>query len=140
MSFTTTPYQKTQLIFKPVFRTHDILVWIRIRICRSMPVTNGSGSGFCYFRHRPLRCQPKTNFLKQFFCSLLFEGTFTLSQKESQNSRIPDFFYCCMMIEGSGSIPVTSGSGSGRAKNTRIRIRIWNTASNRGVNVPNVKS
>jgi hypothetical protein len=35
-----------------VFRIHEILVWIRIR--GSMPLTNGSGSGFgsgsCYFR------------------------------------------------------------------------------------------
>jgi hypothetical protein len=28
-----------------VFRIHDILVWIRIRIHGSMPLTNGSGSG-----------------------------------------------------------------------------------------------
>jgi hypothetical protein len=36
-----------------VFRIHDILVWIRIRICGSMPLTNGfgCGSGSCYFRH-----------------------------------------------------------------------------------------
>jgi hypothetical protein len=31
-------------IYTPVFRIHDILVWIRIRICGSMPLTNGSGS------------------------------------------------------------------------------------------------
>jgi hypothetical protein len=42
------------------------------------------------------------------------------SQKESQNSRNRGFsYYFCMMIEGSGSIPMTSGSGpgSGRPKN-----------------------
>ncbi len=73
---------------------------------------------------------------------LLFDGTFTLffkdkSQKESQNSRIQDFSsYFCMMIEGSGSIPLINGSGSGRPKNMwirwiriQIRIRIQNTAS-----------
>jgi hypothetical protein len=32
-------------ILKPVFRIHDILVWIRILISGSMPPTNGSGSG-----------------------------------------------------------------------------------------------
>jgi hypothetical protein len=32
--------------FLPVFRIHDILVWIQIRIPRSMPLTNGSRSGF----------------------------------------------------------------------------------------------
>ncbi len=49
--------------FKAVLRIHDILGWIRIR--GSMPLTNGSGS--CYFRHWPSRCQHKTNFLTQFF-------------------------------------------------------------------------
>ncbi len=39
----------------PVLRIHDILGWIRIRIRGSMSLTNGSGS--CYFRHWPLRCQ-----------------------------------------------------------------------------------
>jgi hypothetical protein len=33
----------------PVFRIHDILEWIRIR--GFMPLTNGSKTGFCYFRH-----------------------------------------------------------------------------------------
>ncbi len=37
------------------------------------------------------------------------------SQKESQNRRNQGFsYYFCMMIEGSGSISLTSGSGSGR--------------------------
>ncbi len=51
------------------------------------------------------------------------------SQKESLNSRNQGFsYFFCMMIEGSGSIPLTSGSGSGRPKNTWIRwIRIRNT-------------
>jgi hypothetical protein len=51
------------------------------------------------------------------------------SQKESQNSRNQGFcYYFCMMIEGSGSIPLTNGSGSGRPKNMWIRwIRIRNT-------------
>ncbi len=47
------------------------------------------------------------------------------SQKESQNSRNQGFSYnFCIMIEGSGSIPLTSGSGSGRPKNMWIRIRV----------------
>ncbi len=135
---------------KAVLRIHDILVWIRIRIQirGSMPLTNGSGS--CYFRHWPSRCQQKTNFYFLFLiCLLLFEGTFTSffkdkSQKESQNSRNQGFsIYFCMMIEGSGSrarsgsIPLTSGSGSGKPKNMwirwiRIRIRIRNTGAKRG--------
>ncbi len=46
------------------------------------------------------------------------------SHKESQNRRNQGFsYYFCMMIEGSGSIPLTSGSwsGSGRPKNMWIR-------------------
>ncbi len=102
-----------------------------------MPLTNGSGS--CYFRHRPSRCQPKPNFLFYFFCLLLFVWRYIYiffskikSQKQSQNSRNQGFsYYFCMMIEGagsgSGSIPLTnrSGSGSRRPKNMWIRwIRI----------------
>ncbi len=56
------------------------------------------------------------------------------SQKESQNSRNQGFsYYFCMMIEGSGSIPLTSGSrsGSGRPQNMWIwGIRIRNTVIN----------
>ena len=41
----------THQVSQAVFRIHDILVWIRIRIRGSMPLTNGSGSKSCYFRH-----------------------------------------------------------------------------------------
>jgi hypothetical protein len=45
------------------------------------------------------------------------------SQKESQNRRNQGFpYYFCMMTEGSGSIPLTSGTGSWRPKNKWIRI------------------
>jgi hypothetical protein len=68
----------------PVLRIHGILVWIRIWIWirGSMPLINGSGcgSGSCYFP--PSRCQQKTNFfVKNFFCLLLFEGSFTSFSK-----------------------------------------------------------
>ncbi len=105
-----------------MLRICDILVRIRIR--GSMPLTNGSGSGFwsgsCYFRHWPSRPQPKNN-NKKFFCSLLLEGTFASffedkkskrSHKKSQNSRNQGFsYYFCLMIEGSGSgsVPLTKG-------------------------------
>ncbi len=41
--------KKIRVKILPVFRIHDILVWIRIwiRIHGSMPLTNGSGSGSC---------------------------------------------------------------------------------------------
>jgi hypothetical protein len=52
-----------------------------------------------------------------------------IKRKKSQNSRNQGFFYYfCLMIVGSGSMPLTNGSGSRRPKNIRIRrIRIRNT-------------
>ncbi len=118
------------LMYLPVLRIHDILGWIRIR--GSMPLTNGSGS--CYYRHWPSRCQQKkkkknfnTIFPAYYFLKVHLHHFSTIkSQKDSQNSRNQGFsYYFCMMIEGSGSgsIPLTSGSGSGRPKNMWIRIR-----------------
>ncbi len=43
-----------------------------------------SGSGSCYFRHWPSRCQQKTILFKKFFCSLPFEGTFTSFFKDNK--------------------------------------------------------
>jgi hypothetical protein len=126
-------------IRKPVFRINDILVWIRIRIRGSMPLTNGSGS--FYFHHWPSRCQQKTNFFfKVFLYSTFWRYFYVIFQrkkvkKKLQNCRNQGFSYCfCLMIEGfgSGSIPLTSGSGSLWPKNMWIRwIRIRNTAANR---------
>jgi hypothetical protein len=48
-------FMNTRIALRAVLRIHDILVWIRIQgwISRSMPLTNGSrsgyGSGSCYF-------------------------------------------------------------------------------------------
>jgi hypothetical protein len=63
--------------FFAVLRIHDLLIWIRIQIWirESMPLTNGFGSGSCYFRQWPSRYQQKNYFLK-FFCLFHFEGTF----------------------------------------------------------------
>jgi hypothetical protein len=69
---------------KPMLRIHEILGWIWIR--GSLPLTNRSGS--CYFRHRPSRCQQKTNFLFYCFCLLLFEGTFTSFFKDKKSKRV----------------------------------------------------
>jgi hypothetical protein len=61
-------------LFPSVLRIHDILGWIRIR--GSMPqlrlMDSDPGSGSCYFRHWPSRCQQKTNFLTQFFLLITF--------------------------------------------------------------------
>ncbi len=135
-------------IQKAVFRIHEILGWIRIRIRGSMPLTSGSGSGSGYFRPWSSRCQQKlifnTIFSAYYFLKVLHLHHFSKikSQKEPQNSRNLGFsYYFCMMIEGSrsragsGSIPLTSGSGSGsgRPKNLWIRwIRIRNT-TRRGI-------
>ncbi len=75
----------SRISLEAVLRIHDILMWIRIR--RSMPLTNGSGSGFgsCYFRHLPSRRQQKTN-KKKFFCLLLFVGPFTSFFKDKKSN------------------------------------------------------
>jgi hypothetical protein len=124
-------------VSKPVLRIHDILGWIRI--CGSMPLTNGSGS--CYFHHWPSRCQQKlifnTIFSAYYFLKVHLHHFLKIkSRKESQDSRNQGFsYYFCMIIEGSGfgSKPLTSGSESGswRPKNIWIQwIRIRNTAQN----------
>ncbi len=71
--------------FPTVLRILDILVWIRILIRGSMPLTNGSGS--LYFHHWPSRCKQKTNLKKKFFCTLLFEDTFTSFFKGNKSKR-----------------------------------------------------
>ncbi len=88
-----------------------------------------------YFRPWPLRRQQKTIF----FC--LLPGTFWRYghyiiflrwkvPKKSQYSKNQGFsYYFCLMIEGSGSVPLTNGSGSRRPKDIRIRIWIPNIVS-----------
>jgi hypothetical protein len=83
-------------MLKAVLRIQDILVWIWIR--GSMPLTNGSGSGFgsvsgcgsgsCYFHHWPSRRQQKTNFFTKMFCILRFEGTFPSFFKEKSQKEV----------------------------------------------------
>jgi hypothetical protein len=52
------------------------------------------------------------------------------SQKEPQNRRNQGFsYYFFLMIEGSGSVPLTKGPGSGPSRPKTIRIRIRNTVS-----------
>ncbi len=133
-----------------MFRIHDILGWIRIRILGFMLLTNGFGSGswirILLFSSLAFNMPAKKLILNTIFSAYYFlkvhlhHFSKIKSQKESQNIRNQSFsYYFCMMIEvsgaGSGSIPLTSGSGSGswRPKNMwiqwiRIRLRIWNTA------------
>ncbi len=59
-------------LLKPVFRIHDILVWIRIRIRGSMPLTDGCRFGSCYFRQWPSRLQQKTNWNEKVFVLITF--------------------------------------------------------------------
>ncbi len=69
-------------LFDSVLRIHDILVWIRIQIRGSVPLTDRSGSGFgsgfgsgcgsLYFHHWPSRCQQKRNFVKKVFLHITF--------------------------------------------------------------------
>ncbi len=75
-------------------RIHGILVWIRIR--GSMPLTNrfGCESGSCYFRHWPSNANKKLILkkvvkivIKNFFCLLLFAGTFTSFFKDKKSKR-----------------------------------------------------
>ncbi len=104
-------------MFLAVLRIHDILVWIRIR--GSMPLTNGFGSGSCYFRHWPSRCQKKLICLKNFSVYYFLEVHLHHFSKEKSQNESQNIF--AMMIGGSGSIPLTNGTGTGRPKNMWIR-------------------
>ncbi len=94
--------------------------WIRIRILLFSSLT--------------FKTPIKKLFSPKFFCLLLFEGKFTSKKviKKSQNSRNQGFpyYFCVMMIEGSGSEPLTNGSGTGsrRPKTTQI-LQIRNTGA-----------
>jgi hypothetical protein len=117
---------------KPVFRIHDILVWIRIRMRGSMSKADGSGS--CLFRYW-LQDAKKT-FIYKFFCILLLEGTFTSflrSHNDTKQYESMVFFNYFRYFPGG---PKTYGS---RSRNTArkcfesvhlIRIRIQHFRQN----------
>jgi hypothetical protein len=61
---------------KAVLRIRDILVWIRIR--GSVPQTNGSGFGSCYFFVSDLQDgNYQKKIVQRFFAYLLYEATFS---------------------------------------------------------------
>ncbi len=82
--------------------------------------------------HRWKVVKTSTSFL---LITPLFKGTFTsfFKDKKSYDDHRCFSYYCCLMLEGSGSgsLTLTNGSGSRRPKNIWIlRIRIRNTAAN----------
>ncbi len=89
-----------------VLRIHDILVWIRIRIRGSIPLTNGSGSGSFFFHHWPSICQQETKFKKNVFLHINFWMYFYIIfqrwkvKTKSQNSINQSFsYYYCLMSD-----------------------------------------
>jgi hypothetical protein len=114
--------------FHLVFRIHDILVWIRIRmrIRGSMPVDPDSDPNPAIF-FIDLQDAKKIIIFIKVFCLLLFEGSFTSFFKDEKSKRshktvriVTILLNGRRMIEGSGSgsTALTNGSGSGsRPKN-----------------------
>ncbi len=66
------------IVYSSVFRIHVILVWIRIRIRGSMPLTTGSGSGFgswiriLLFSSLTLKMPTKNKLFLQIFSAYYF--------------------------------------------------------------------
>ncbi len=97
-------------MFLAVLRIHDILVRIWIR------------ASILLFSTLALKTPTKTN-IKKVFVLITYEGTFTSFfidiifrrqkiKKKSQNNRNQGFsYYFQLMIEGSGSVPLTNRSG-----------------------------
>ncbi len=95
-----------------MFRIHDILGWIRIRILDPDPAIF-----VIDLEHASKKLIFNTIFSAYYFLKV------HLHQKELQNIRNQGFsYYFCMMIEGSGS---GSGSGSGTLTVTRTILYIY---------------
>ncbi len=106
--------------FLGVFRIQGNLVRIRIliRIHGSMPLTNGSGSGSCYFRHWLSRGQQKTNFLCEVFllitfwrCKVFLTIFAWWYEKDPDPESNPDPYL--WLVDPHPGGPKTWGSGSG---------------------------
>jgi hypothetical protein len=99
------------VLLQTVFRIHDILVWIRIWIRRSMPLTKWTR--IFLFLSLTFRCHQKLIFLTSFFAYYflkvhLHNFSKIESPKKSQNRRNRGFFLLFLLAD----------------KRIRIRIRI----------------
>jgi hypothetical protein len=102
-----------------VLRVRDILAWIRI--FGSVTLTNGSTDADPEVPRTYIR---NTGTFTSFFKDKI------KSKKKSQNSRNQGFsYYFCLMMEGAGSVFVTTDPDAdpGGPKNIRVRIWIRNT-------------
>ncbi len=108
-----------------VRRIHDIFVWIRIWICRSMPLTNGSWSGSCYFHHWPSRCQQKTVFKKSGSGSGRPKNIRIRPDPDPQYSKIMFLLICLDLTRRERTAPASTPSRrttrSGRRSRPRSR-------------------
>ncbi len=91
------------------------------------PLTNGSGYGSWYFRPWPSRRQQKKQSFSAYYLLKVHLHHFCKIKSHKTVGIKAFFYYFCLMIEGSGSVPLTNWSGSRRPKNIRIRIRIHDT-------------
>ncbi len=110
----------------------DLWNQIPTSVLKKIQFRYGSGSGSCYFRQWPSRRQQK------FFCSLLFEGTFTSSffkdNKSWRSHKTVGIKGFLLFLLDDKRIriririrPLTNGSGSGSRRPKNIRIRTRNT-------------
>ncbi len=111
-----------------VLRIHEILVRFRIRIRGSIPLTNGSGSGF----GSTFKTLTKNFFFLRFLLITFWRYIYIIFLKIKKSYRshktLPRnqcfSYYFCLMTEGSGSGPgsvsLSSGSGSATLPNTAL--------------------
>ncbi len=127
---------KKRLLLQAVLQIRDILA--QIRIYRSVPLSNRSRLGSCYFRWVTFKMITKNNFFSTlsffafYFLKLhLHHFSMIKSHKDvtkQYKSRL--FFIFCLSMEGSGC---GAGSGSRRPENIRI-IWIRNTGFDHACN------
>ncbi len=103
------------------------LGWIRIRIQGTMPLTNGPGSGSCYFRHWPSRWQQK----KKFFIVLLLITFWNIKLSSLESMWIIPIQWLFSHTQGwfrtqrTECVSVRKGEHGNRALNRHWNIGIW---------------